>query len=126
MSMPALSIRQPLAWAICAGHKDVENRAWNTRRRGRFAVQAGGRQPAPAAIQWIRDTIGLEVPADWQRGALIGVATLVDIIDVSDRPWAQPGQLHWFIADGRLWPEAILCRGQLGFFHPPELAAAPE
>jgi hypothetical protein len=39
--------------------------------------------------------IGLDVPADLTRGALIGFATLVDVIDDSDSPWAQPGQIHW-------------------------------
>jgi hypothetical protein len=126
MSMPALSIRQPWAWAICAGHKDVENRSWNTRLRGRFAVHAGGRPPEAADIRWIRETIGVEMPAELTRGALIGWATLVDVIDDSHSPWAQPDQLHWLIADGQLWPEAIPCRGRLGFFHPPELTAAPQ
>jgi ASCH domain-containing protein len=42
MLMPALSIRQPWAWAICAGCKDVENRSWNTKHRGPFVVHAGG------------------------------------------------------------------------------------
>ena len=121
MSLPALSIRQPWAWAICAGHKDVENRSWKTSHRGLFVVHAGGRSPAAADIAWIRDTLGIVVPADLTRGALIGVARLVDIVEGSDSPWAQPDQLHWLIADGELWSHPIPCRGRLGFFRPPEL-----
>ncbi len=26
--MKALSIKQPWAWLICAGYKDIENRSW--------------------------------------------------------------------------------------------------
>jgi hypothetical protein len=122
MSMAALSIRQPWAWAICAGHKDVENRSWRTTYRGWFAVHAGGRAPTAVDIAWIRDTIGIVVPADLARGALIGVAHLVDVVENSDSPWAQPDHLHWLVTDGRLWSDPIPCRGRLGFFRPPELS----
>lgn len=37
----ALSIRQPWAWLIIHGGKDIENRTWPTRFRGRVAVHAG-------------------------------------------------------------------------------------
>jgi hypothetical protein len=32
---PALSVRQPWAWLIVNGYKDVENRSWTTHYRGR-------------------------------------------------------------------------------------------
>jgi len=32
--MKALSIRQPYAWLIIHGYKDIENRTWGTRVRG--------------------------------------------------------------------------------------------
>jgi hypothetical protein len=86
MSLPALSIRQPWAWAICAGHKNVENRWWKTSHRGWFVVHAGGRSPAAADIAWIRDSLGIVVPADLARGALSGVARLDDIVECSDSP----------------------------------------
>jgi len=37
--MKALSLSQPMAWAIFNG-KDVENRNWRTAYRGRFIVHA--------------------------------------------------------------------------------------
>jgi len=40
--MTALSIRNPWAWAIIAGLKPVENRAWKTSFRGRIAVHTCG------------------------------------------------------------------------------------
>lgn len=36
--MKALSILQPWAWLIVNGNKDIENRNWHTRFRGRFLV----------------------------------------------------------------------------------------
>ncbi|WP_206002040.1 ASCH domain-containing protein [Paraburkholderia aromaticivorans] len=41
--MKALSIRQPWAWLIVKGHKDIENRTWSTRFRGRVLIHAGAR-----------------------------------------------------------------------------------
>lgn len=38
--MKVLSIRQPWAWLICAGYKDVENRDWRTNYRGRILIHA--------------------------------------------------------------------------------------
>ena len=39
--MKVLSVRQPWAWAIIHGGKDVENRNWDTKFRGRLAIHAG-------------------------------------------------------------------------------------
>lgn len=50
--IPALSIRQPGAWLIVNGHKDIENRDWPTTNfRGRLLVHAD--QPWPAATTTI-------------------------------------------------------------------------
>ncbi len=38
--MKALSIRQPWAWLILHGGKDIENRDWATRFRGRVLIHA--------------------------------------------------------------------------------------
>ena len=38
--MMALSIRQPWAWLILHAGKDIENRDWPTRFRGRFLIHA--------------------------------------------------------------------------------------
>ena len=38
--MKALSIRQPWAWLIAHGHKDIENRVWQTGHRGPLLIHA--------------------------------------------------------------------------------------
>src|SRR5690606_36026391 len=38
---PVLSIRQPWAWLICNGGKDIENRNWRTLYRGHVFIHAG-------------------------------------------------------------------------------------
>lgn len=39
--MKALSILQPWPWLILHAWKDIENRTWPTRFRGRFLIHAG-------------------------------------------------------------------------------------
>ncbi len=39
--MKAISIHQPWADLIVFGHKDIENRSWTTRYRGRMLIHAG-------------------------------------------------------------------------------------
>ena len=39
-TMKALSIKQPWAWLIVNGYKDIENRTWKTNYRGTFLVHA--------------------------------------------------------------------------------------
>jgi hypothetical protein len=39
--LKAISIRQPRAWLIVNGYKDVENRIWAANVRGRVLIHAG-------------------------------------------------------------------------------------
>jgi ASCH domain len=120
----ALSIRQPWAWAICAGLKDVENRTWSTAYRGLFIVHAGARKPAASDIEWIGEHVGISVPTQLPLGALIGQAELRDVVEGSESPWAFPGHFHWLLANATLWDEPISHRGQLRFFKPSVASAA--
>ena len=38
LKLPILSIRQPWAWLIVNGYKDIENRTWSTRFRGKVLI----------------------------------------------------------------------------------------
>lgn len=43
--MKALSIRQPWAWLIANGYKDIENRSWRTNYRGPVLIHASAAMP---------------------------------------------------------------------------------
>jgi hypothetical protein len=45
MPMYCLSVRNPLSYLICAGVKDVENRTWTTKYRGRLLIHSSGQWP---------------------------------------------------------------------------------
>lgn len=57
--MKMLSIKQPWASLICAGVRDVENRTWQTKYRGRLGIHASGDSLA--------FTIDTDIPEDFYR-----------------------------------------------------------
>lgn len=42
--MKALSLRQPWAWLVVNGYKDIENRSWPTKRRERIYIHASAKK----------------------------------------------------------------------------------
>lgn len=117
MSIPsyALSIRQPWAWLIAAGFKDVENRSWSTPRRGTIAVHAGSRIDTDG-LRWVqREFPQIELPVEFPTGGIIGVTRIVDCVeDMEDSPWFI-GRYGFVLRDSRLI-DPIPCRGALSFF----------
>jgi len=126
--MKALSIRQPWAWLIMHGGKDIENRTWHTKFRGRFLVHAAQgmtvREWVAASdfciAQGIHDT-PFDMPSfeDLQRGGIIGSVELVDSVDTSESPWYM-GQKVFVLRDPKPLPFTPH-KGRLGFFDVPEV-----
>ena len=79
--MIALSIRQPWAWLIVNGFKNVENRTWKTPFRGEFLVHAGktkNKQELSWAIDFVRP-LGI-VPV-FRLGGIVGTAKITDCVE---------------------------------------------
>ena len=115
--MRALSIRQPWAWLIVNGYKDIENRTWATQFRGRAYVHAGQRiirDDFPEQRAYLRE-LGIVVPADLPRGAIVGEITIADCVDGSESPWFC-GSYGFTLAAPVAYAAPIPYRGQLGFF----------
>ena len=114
----AITVKQPWAWAIVMGYKDVENRTRCTSHRGPLLIHAGkGLDRSGFHTLW---ELGLhrEVPYDLPRGALVGIASVADCIDDAESPWALPGFRHWILRRPEHFRTPIPCRGALGFFIP--------
>ncbi len=131
--MKVLSIRQPWAWLIIHGGKDIENRTWHTKYRGRFLVHASkgmtgkeycdGLEFAMRA-GWISESPEFPFPTSQQMlqewcGGIIGSVELVDCVTASESPWYM-GEVGFVLRD----PKPILFtpyKGRLGLFNAPEL-----
>jgi hypothetical protein len=94
----ALSVRQPWAWAIIHGGKDVENRSAAAvrhglkTRRGRIAIHAAKgmtKHEYAAARDFMQRKIGIDCPepADLLRGGIIGSVEVVDVVKKHTSPW---------------------------------------
>lgn len=126
--MKALSIRQPWAWLIIHGGKDVENRTWHTKLRGRFLVHAAQgmtRQEYTDAAAFADLECSVKIPSfnELQRGGIIGSVELVDSVHTSDSPWYM-GQKAFVLRDPQPLPFVPL-KGRLQFFEvPADLSAS--
>lgn len=121
--MNALSILQPWPWAIIYLGKDIENRTWATKFRGRFLIHAGkGFEPEGYAfLQRMREERFHDWPdipraADFPRGGIVGSVVLRDVVRASDSPWFF-GPVGFVLQGAQALPFNP-CRGQLGFFAP--------
>ena len=116
--MKALSIRQPWAWLIVHGHKDVENRSWPTKFRGRFFVHASQKFDHDGYL-WVRrhfPKIKMPLPGHFPTGAIVGYATLTDCVTKSKSKWFA-GENYGFVIEGagaHVGPLSL--KGKLGFF----------
>lgn len=144
----ALTVRQPWAWAIIHGGKDVENRSRNIARghRGPVAIHAGISMDVGGVTD---DRILAAIEAYYQKhgrgeagglvptGAIIGVVDLVDVHHAHDcwrsmthqgtgeveeghcSPWAEPDVYHLMFANPRPLAVPIPWRGMLGLWPVP-------
>ena len=121
--MKALSIMQPWAWLICAGHKDIENRSWPTSFRGPVLIHAGKKfDGEDDANDWAWPHI--ERPEAFDLGGIVGEAEIVDCVTRSNSRWF--GGPYGFVIRNARPLEFRPCRGMLGFFEPDFTPPAPK
>lgn len=100
VELRVLSVRQPWAWLIVHGVKDIENRTWSTSCRGLVLIHA------PRRVDWAADTRDLltrDEIAGLPIGGIIGVVSLVDCVTSSDSPWFE-GPFGLVLRDPRPLP----------------------
>lgn len=122
--MKALSIRQPWAWLILHGGKDIENRDWPTNFRGRFLIHASKGMTrdeyvdAACALEDARLTDPTEaiLPpfSELERGGIVGEAEIIACVNTSSSPWFF-GMYGFVLANAKPLPFRPY-KGQLGFF----------
>lgn len=118
-----LSIRQPWAWLICHRWKNIENREWFTRVRGRVLIHAGKtmtRGDYEACRLFVEAFTSLDwdvVPpiCDLDRGGIVGETTILDCVTSHTSEWFT-GPFGFVVDDSRPLP-FLPCRGRLNFFN---------
>lgn len=119
----ALSVRQPWAWAIIYGGKDIENRSWQAvnhglNQRGRIAIHAAkgmSRDEYEDAADFM-SSIKVKCPPaiELKRGGIIGSADVVDVVTDSDSDWFFGPR--GIVLRNPVPCEFIPCIGALGYF----------
>ncbi|MDR1498523.1 MAG: ASCH domain-containing protein [Puniceicoccales bacterium] len=117
-ALPALSIRQPFAWMIVHGFKDIENRTWNTRFRRPFLIHAASMPDTlyDEDIALIEKQTGAKFPAelttdDAPTGGIVGVAEIVDCVKEHPSSWKFPDTWGFVLANARPLPFRA-CKGK--------------
>lgn len=116
--MKALSLTQPMAWAIFHG-KNIENRTWPTKVRGRVMIHASKNFDAED-YHWLLDNasrLSIVVPTKhgFTFGALLGEVDIIDCVRVHASQWFF-GPYGFVLVNPVLYDMPIPMRGQLGFF----------
>jgi len=114
----ALTLRQPWAWAVIFGGKDVENRTWKPRKPFTLLVHAGTAWSEEGAEHLELLGIGIPEAATW-GGQIIGAVEVTGATDDSDSPWAIDGYWHWTLENPRPADPPIPTRGRAALFRPP-------
>ena len=122
----ALTLRQPWAWLVICGPKNIENRRWNTRFRGRVYIHTSkvhSRQDYDAAAL-VCGEMGVELPpygnSAYQLGGIIGSVDIVDVLprgDASAR-WKFSEQ-YGFVLEAPRQAPFVPCKGALSFWKVP-------
>lgn len=122
----ALSVRQPWAWLIVNGHKDIENRMWATRFRGPVLIHAAKGMTrleySAAALMFDQSGIWQPFPSadELQRGGIVGIAEITACVPPERRTsrWHMEG-CHGFALRGAQPLPFTSMKGRLGFFDVP-------
>jgi hypothetical protein len=126
--LKALSVRQPWAWLICRGFKDIENRDWKLPAYGftppgRVYIHASKKVDINATTEELilkrltpnqREEYHTAVK---NRGAIIGEVDIIDCVTESNSPWFT-GKYGFTLSNPVIYDKSTPCTGKLGLFIP--------
>ena len=118
--MEALSIRQPWAWLICKGIKDIENRSWKTGYRGKLIIHASMAWDQEG-YEFITHVMGERIPGKKYHhyGMLLGVVEMVDCVNHHPSKWFF-GPWGFVFEKAKMINTPIRHKGALGIFKVPD------
>ncbi|MCE5226490.1 MAG: ASCH domain-containing protein [Porphyromonadaceae bacterium] len=145
-ALPAISVRQPWAYLICAGLKDIENRTWKLPEKykgQRVLIHAGAKPWTWHAVRnYLTENTAIVFErfgfnGTWlrnlQTSAIIGSVEIVDCVQNHPSIWAEKSKMrydglspdrydkiyNWVLRNPVLFDKPVLnAKGQLSFFKP--------
>ena len=134
MSILALSVKAPWAWAVFelpdAWWKCCENRSWSTEYRGPVLIHVSSSCTVSEhngavfdiydATRELGRTELIQIPPlkSMLCGGIIGAVDIVDCVTDQCSPWRNHLRYGFVLANRRMCP-FVKCRGQERFFRPP-------
>lgn len=116
--MKVLTVKQPWAFLLCSGLKDIENRTWKTNYRGTLLIHSsaiGIDYKNPNSLftkeQW--EAIPKETQQNMlnmsciNTGAIIGSVELVDCVQNHPSIWAEKGVWNWVAKNQKIFDSQI-------------------
>jgi len=140
--MKTITIKQPYAYLICSGLKDIENRTWPTKFRGRVLIHASAKPVKlnPLYVQWRKLSYGQRMLVESNllpNSAIIGSVEIVDCVINHSSIWAEKSYQHfaeeqkkpiseqiiynWVLANPILFDNPIPAKGKLSFWDFPDI-----
>lgn len=123
-----ISVKQPWATLLCT-IKNVENRTWDTKKRGRILIHASAKPEPGDPWDYFTDEEAASVrvamnkgiipdPKNFPTGCIVGYGDLIDCVEGSDSIWANPDCINWIFENRYLFKNPIPnIKGKLGFFN---------
>lgn len=124
--MKAISIQFPWWWPVFHAWphlKNVENRKWRTKHRGRLLIHASKTDDILGHLAL--EQLGFVAPYHPVRGCIVGSVNLDEIVpsdseSVRDNPWAADHGWCWMFSDPKAFGKPIPFRGWPGLFDVPD------
>jgi hypothetical protein len=134
--MKTITIKQPFAYLICSGIKDVENRTWKTNFRGRVLIHATAKFDKNFAKCEALDMFFTEeqikqidnyssnvlcgskyTDDSLHTSAIIGSVEIVDCVKNHPSIWAIQDMYHWILSNPILFVNPVKnIKGKLSFW----------
>src|SRR2546423_12295348 len=96
-ALRALSLRQPWAWLVVNGYKDIENRSWRTNHRGPLLIHASCNRSltTPERRAVIEKKYRVRLPSNFASGGIVGVVDVADCVKRHPSIWKIRGNWGW-------------------------------
>lgn len=126
--MKALAVKQPWAYLICAGVKDIENRTWkcpekyigqrvliHASSKGRFDFEGLNIEQFDKIVRLSTHSFN-HFQSELHSSAIIGSVEIIDCVQNHPSIWAEKDVYNWVLANPILFPKPIPAKGKLSFW----------